>query len=105
MNESKLTTLILKALKKHGGFWFKVHGSAYQTTGIPDIIGCYRGRFIGFEVKIPGKENTLSRRQRLQLVRIVQQGGSSAMITSVRGALKLIQELDTLLDLLDAGTD
>jgi len=80
MNESKLTTQIIKALKKHGGFWFKVHGSAYQTTGIPDIIGCYRGRFVAFEVKLPEKLDTLSPRQRLMLQRIRQQNGLSACI-------------------------
>lgn len=94
MNESKLTTKIIKALKRKGGFWFKVHGSAYQTTGIPDILGCYKGRFVAFEVKIPGKDSTLSKRQRLMLLRIRQHGGVSALITSTRGALEAIRELD-----------
>lgn len=98
MTESKLTTLIVKALRRKGGFWFKVHGSAYQTTGIPDILGCYKGRFVAFEVKLPGRENTLSPRQRLMLLRVRQHGGTSAMITSTRGALNVIMELDTELD-------
>jgi penicillin-binding protein-related factor A (putative recombinase) len=94
MNERLLTTNILKVLKKAGGFWFKTHGSAYQTTGLPDIMGCYRGRFVGFEVKMPGRENTLSARQGLMLHRIRQHGGYSALLTSTRGALEAIQDID-----------
>ena len=98
MNESTLTTKIIKTLRIKGGFWFKVHGSAYQVTGLPDILGCYRGRFVAFEVKLPGKESTLSNRQRLMLHRVRQQGGYSAMLTSKRGALEAIQEIDSELD-------
>lgn len=59
--ESRLHQRIIKALKKHGGKWFKVHGSAFQESGQPDIIGCCYGLFFGFEVKIPltGKPSEL----------------------------------------------
>lgn len=98
MNESKLTSNIIKALKTHGGFWLKIHGSASQTTGIPDILGCYRGRFVALEVKIPGRASTLSKRQRLMLTRIRQHGGTSAMITSTQDALEVILDIDSELD-------
>ena len=32
---------------------FKVWGSAFQERGVPDIIGCYQGRYIGIEAKRP----------------------------------------------------
>ena len=32
-------------------FFWKEHGGAYGTSGVPDIICCYRGRFLGLEVK------------------------------------------------------
>jgi hypothetical protein len=48
-------------LKECGGKWFKVHGSAFQESGQPDIIGCVDGLFFGFEVKVPltGKPSEL----------------------------------------------
>jgi Holliday junction resolvase len=98
MTESQLTTQILKALRKEGGFWFKVHGSAYQVTGLPDIIGCYKGRFVGFEVKLPEARHTLSKRQGLMLLRIRQQRGLSAVVTSTRGALEVLREFDSTID-------
>lgn len=97
MTETQLTAKILKALRKRGGFWFKVHGNAFQMAGIPDILGCYRGRFVGLEVKLPGKEHTLSPRQRLILQRLSDAEAFSAMITTTRGALKVIEDIDATL--------
>ena len=37
-------------------FFWKEHGGAYGTSGVPDIICCYRGRFLGLEVKRPGQQ-------------------------------------------------
>ena len=98
LKESALTRQIIAALRDHGGFWFKSHGSAYQVAGLPDIIGCYRGRFVGLEVKLPGGENTLSLRQRVMLERIEQHGGYSNVVTSKRGALEVLGSIDALLD-------
>ncbi len=95
MNESALTRQILKVLRWRGGFWFKTHGSAYQTAGLPDIVGCYKGRFVALEVKIPGGEDKLSKRQRFILSRIDTHGGYSNVVSSKRGALEALDELDT----------
>ena len=52
MQEAKIVKTILKYLKKlEGCFCWKEHSGMYGTTGIPDIICCYLGRFFGFEVK------------------------------------------------------
>jgi len=95
MNESTLTRQILAALRDRGGWWFKTHGSAYQMAGVPDIIGCYKGRFIAFEVKIPGGEFKLSKRQRFILSRIDYNGGYSNVVSSKRGALEALDALDS----------
>lgn len=29
-----------------------------MTAGLPDLIVCYKGKFIGIEVKVPGKNAT-----------------------------------------------
>ena len=39
-------------------FFWKEHGGPYGTSGIPDIICCYKGRFLGLEVKLPGGKLT-----------------------------------------------
>lgn len=51
-NETKLQKSIQKYLQSKGCYEFKVHGSAYMKAGIPDIICCYKGQFIGIECKV-----------------------------------------------------
>ena len=51
--------LIEKRIKTYlfdiGAYNIKIHGSNFQEPGIPDIIACYKGKFIGIETKAPGK--------------------------------------------------
>jgi len=49
---------IKKHLDSMGAFYFSPYMSGYGKTGIPDITVCYRGTFIGIEVKREGKEPT-----------------------------------------------
>ena len=53
MNEARIVRQIMHRLHKlrlagEPLFWFKTHG---EPSGIPDIIVCYNGQFISFEVK------------------------------------------------------
>jgi hypothetical protein len=91
--ESKLQREIRKHLKEnYGGFWFKTHGSMFQMTGLPDIIGCLNGLFIGIEVKWPGKD--LQPQQRTVSRMIKRAGGICFRAFSVDSAdRKLRREL------------
>ena len=52
MLEKDIVQAILKYLKTVPEcFAWKEHGGMYGTAGIPDIICCYHGLFIAFEVK------------------------------------------------------
>lgn len=63
--ESKIQSDIMLFLKGNrkagekgiGGWWLNFHGGdVFMPRGIPDIIGCYHGRFVAFEVKRLGEE-------------------------------------------------
>lgn len=95
--ERQLTTEIMRALKSRGGFWIKIAGSPSQVTGMPDIIGCYRGRFVGLEVKLPERV-IVSKRQRLMLKRIDLSDGASGVVTSALAALAVLDEIDNMLN-------
>ena len=93
MNEAALVRRIIIALeKKVGGFWVKIHGGPFQRAGIPDIIGCCEGRFFGFEVKLPKKENNLTKLQQHILTLINQAGGCAIMVTTPDEALRAVSE-------------
>lgn len=78
--------------REYPGFYFKTHGGAYQKVGLPDIIGCHKGRMIGIEVKLPGKEDTLTKIQKNTIEKLSRCGAISFMTTSVEGALKGVED-------------
>lgn len=58
-----------KGIKGIGGWWLNFHGgSVFMPRGIPDIIGCFKGRFIALEVKRPGEQPTKLQAKTLELL-------------------------------------
>ena len=41
----------MDALRAEGWFCFKIHGGAMMMAGLPDVIVCAEGLFIGIETK------------------------------------------------------
>ena len=95
MRESNLTRSILKALNRRGGFWFKVHGHPGQRRGIPDIIGCYKGRFIGLELKVPDRRDKVTELQKQVLEEISKAGGIGQVVTSKEEAIQVLDMVDS----------
>ena len=62
-------------------FFWKEHGGMYGTAGIPDIIGCVKGRFFGFEVKNETGQPTAL--QSATIRKIKEAGGVAVVVRSV----------------------
>jgi len=90
--EADLVRKILKRLKAEYdmGVWYKIHTGPFQERGVPDIIGCLRGKFIAFEVKTPENKDGVTNYQRLQLDRIKSAEGKAIVVTSVKEVLKYL---------------
>ena len=73
-------------------FFWKEHGGPYGTSGIPDIICCYKGRFLGLEAKLPGGK--LTALQRRALDRINDAGGIGRRVESVEDVKSVIAQAD-----------
>lgn len=88
--ERKLVKKIQKLIADRGGRSFKIQGSdeTYQENGIPDLLICYRGIFIGAEVKQPGAK--LRPSQRVVLHEIYDAGGVAAVLETVEQAEDLL---------------
>lgn len=91
--EARISQAILKALKVAGVFAFKVHGGPNQMAGLPDILTCVEGRFVGLEVKTPHKRSNVSERQKYVRDLIIASGGTSVVVCSVPEAMAVINEL------------
>lgn len=89
MKEKAIEKKIKEYLKTIDGlFFWKVFSGMYCTAGIPDIICCYKGRFIAFEVKAPdGKPTAL---QEATIKRIRKAGGVAEVVRSVEEAKEII---------------
>lgn len=88
--EAKLSRKIMDRLRLEGYFCFKVHGSEFMMAGLPDIIVCADGRFIGLETKMPSKRENTSPRQRFVHTQIRQAGGTAVVVTSPDEAIDVI---------------
>ena len=50
-NEKKVKEKVKKILKKLDCYYCMPATGGYGASGVPDILACYRGRFIGIECK------------------------------------------------------
>jgi hypothetical protein len=93
MLEKGIVNQILKYLKTLPEcFAWKEHGGMYGTSGIPDIIVCYRGKFVAFEVKTPsGKLTTL---QEITLQKINSAKGNAYKVTSLQEVKEILKNID-----------
>lgn len=69
-------------------WYFKVHGGPYQKSGIPDIVGVYRGRFFGIEVKKPGEKATPL--QAFIISQMIKAGGLAGVVVTVEDAERIL---------------
>lgn len=73
-------------------FLFKVHGSGFQKSGIPDLIGCINGRFTGLEVKDPKNKSYGATKLQLFVIELIKKaGGIAGVVTSLEEAKELIE--------------
>nr|DAH10859.1 MAG TPA: Nuclease [Caudoviricetes sp.] len=91
--EKQLENLIKTELTRRRAWFVKIAASPEMPRGIPDILACYRGHFIGIEVKRPGRKNGLSEHQKIQLANITKAGGIALVVNDFD---KFIVELNSL---------
>lgn len=81
----------MKALRAEGYFCFKVHGGPTMMAGLPDIIVCAEGLFIGLETKHPETRGETTARQEFVHELIHNAGGVAQVATSVPEALRVVR--------------
>ncbi len=89
------TRLRKKIVKKLEDLWplayiRKIHGNAFQNIGLPDLLCCIDGSFIGLEIKCHGKKATPA--QILEGERITRASGHFAVITSIDEAILAVEK-------------
>lgn len=91
MKEKVIEGKIKEYLSLNNVYWFKVHGSAYMVPGIPDIVACWQGLFVGIEVKRLGAKKEQSEHQKIHERNIVKAGGIYILADSLEDVMEVIK--------------
>lgn len=76
--EAKVKAKVVQTLKAIGVYYFYPVTGGYGASGVPDIVGCYKGKFFGIECKA-GK-NKPTELQKAHLEAIDEAGGISMVV-------------------------
>jgi Holliday junction resolvase len=76
--EKKVKQTVTSQLKAMGAYYFYPVTSGFGSSGVPDIVGCYKGIFFGVECKA-GK-NKPTKLQEKNLTAIKSAGGIALVV-------------------------
>jgi hypothetical protein len=91
--EDAIIGAVTRLIRDRGGYVVKQHGSAYGRSGVPDLLCCYVGRFLGLEAKRPGMAGP-TKLQLHELGQIRQAGGIAGVVRSREDAAAILDGVD-----------
>lgn len=81
----KLRKEIVDWLDAQGAWHYTAHANGYGRSGIPDILVCWRGRFVAIEVKC-GRDKPTPWQER-ELAAVMTAGGRSIVARSLEDVI------------------
>ncbi len=93
--EAKVKKVVVNQLRNLGAYYFYPVTGGYGRSGVPDIVGCYKGKFFGIECKA-GK-NTPTPLQQINLDDIEKQNGIALVVNE--------KNMHSIRDLITGDTD
>lgn len=67
--EKKVKQAVVKQLKELGAYYFYPVTGGYGASGVPDIVGCYYGRFFAFECKAGNNKPTALQQKNIDQIK------------------------------------
>lgn len=92
--EGKVKKKVKSILDLYGAFYFSPTTGGFGGSGIPDIIACYKGRFVAIECKA-GK-NTPTELQKKAIANIQKAQGSAIVVNE--DSLGLVEDVLNFID-------
>ena len=89
--EAKVKKKVVAQLKEMGAYYFYPVTGGYGASGVPDIVGCYKGIFFGIECKAGSNKPTALQEKNLTDIRM--QRGIAVVINE-----KNISSVQTIFD-------
>ena len=89
--EAKVKKQVKKILDDIGAYHFSPMMAGYGKSGVPDIIACYKGKFIGIECKAGKNTPTLLQLRNMEDIKrnnglaiVINEGNIEALLTLVK---------------------
>jgi Holliday junction resolvase len=76
--EKKVKQKVVKILEEAGAYYFYPVSGGYGASGVPDVVACFKSKFIGIECK--AGTNVPTALQLKNLAQITKNGGYSLVI-------------------------
>lgn len=88
--EAKVKKKVVAHLKNLGAYYFYPVTGGYGKSGVPDIIGCFEGRFFGIECKAGKNKPTELQKKNLKDIELA---GGIAMVVNEDNIDQVVEEL------------
>ncbi len=89
--EGKVKKQVKKILDDLGAYHFSPMMDGYGRSGVPDIIACYKGRFLAIECKAGDNKPTLLQLRNIESIKhngglaiVVNEGNIGALLALVK---------------------
>ena len=89
--EGKVKEAVKKVLNTYGAYYFMPIGTMYSKIGVPDIVACIRGKFVGIECKAGNNRATELQLRNLEAIR---DNGGHAWVVNENDLETLEKNLD-----------
>jgi Holliday junction resolvase len=92
--EAKVKKQVKKILDDIGAYHFSPMTAGFGRSGVPDIIACYKGCFIGIECKAGNNEPTLLQKHN---IREIERNQGLAIVVNegnIQELLAMLKELE-----------
>lgn len=76
--EAKVKAKVVKQLKELGAYYFSPVTGGYGRSGVPDIVACINGKFVGIECKAGKGVTTALQEKNIQAIR--DSGGTALVV-------------------------
>lgn len=91
--EAKVKKKVVQILKQRGAYYFYPVTGGYGRSGVPDIIACYKGLFIGIECKAGTNKPTALQQKNLT---DIETAGGVALVVNEENIEEVCQTLETI---------
>jgi hypothetical protein len=90
--EGKVKKKIKEYLVTTGAWYYMPVSNGMGRAGCPDILVCYKGNFLAFEVKAPGKVNNTTANQDREIADINRAEGIAIVVDNVEQVMEVIDD-------------